>query len=507
MTHPSHAPFARFATLALPLLGACAGPSGPPEPASDPIDAVRTVLESAPVDQVLWGIHVVDAESDRELFALNAARKFVPASNMKMPVTAAALALLGPDFVFETPVWTTDPIQGGIVRGDLVVTGWGDPTLSSRFYESADAALDSIASGIRASGVRAVEGDLVIDATWWDSTSVPSTWMAGNLGPAFGAVSGPFAIEEGVTHIEIAGTGDAGGPAEVRWWPLGEASFVESDVTIADPAAMALIGLEPDVRTTYLPERRILRLEGTVERGSVDTLHLSTRVPVEQAGHALLRRLRVAGIEVGGELVVRWSSPVHFCGLDGLSRCLPDDRTELHRHRSPTLDQIAKATLEPSQNWIAEQLLRTLGGPPAGTGSAGAGVRRLDRFLVEDVGVDSLDFSFRDGSGLSAYNVIAPRALTRLLTHLHDDTLFDVYRDALAAPGEEDSTLDDRLLDLEGRIFAKTGTISNVNALSGYLVTDSGRTLVFSILTNGSGLPSNVVRQAMDDVVRALSTY
>jgi D-alanyl-D-alanine carboxypeptidase/D-alanyl-D-alanine-endopeptidase (penicillin-binding protein 4) len=121
--------------------------------------------------------------------------------------------------------------------------------------------------------------------------------------------------------------------------------------------------------------------------------------------------------------------------------------------------------------------------------------------------VDSLDIALRDGSGLSAYNLVTPRALVAILLRMHRSPLATSYREALAAPGEEESTLERRLLDLEGRVQAKTGTISNVNSLSGYLRTDSGREVVFAILTNGSGLPSGVVRTRMDDVVRTLARY
>jgi D-alanyl-D-alanine carboxypeptidase/D-alanyl-D-alanine-endopeptidase (penicillin-binding protein 4) len=126
-------------------------------------------------------------------------------------------------------------------------------------------------------------------------------------------------------------------------------------------------------------------------------------------------------------------------------------------------------------------------------------------FLTEQVGVDSLDIAPRDGSGLSAYNLVTPRALVRILQYMQRGTNASTYRAAMAQPGEEDSTLERRLMDLQGRLFAKTGTISNVNSLSGYLVRDDGTDVIFSILSNGSGLPASSVRTAIDDVVRVLA--
>ena len=111
----------------------------------------------------------------------------------------------------------------------------------------------------------------------------------------------------------------------------------------------------------------------------------------------------------------------------------------------------------------------------------------------------------RDGSGLSAYNLVTPEALVRVLRHMHDGAFAAEFRSAMAEPGEEGSTLERRLQGLEGRVFAKTGTISNVNSLSGYLVRENGQDVIFSILTNGSGLPASFVRSAIDDILTAIA--
>jgi D-alanyl-D-alanine carboxypeptidase/D-alanyl-D-alanine-endopeptidase (penicillin-binding protein 4) len=186
---------------------------------------------------------------------------------------------------------------------------------------------------------------------------------------------------------------------------------------------------------------------------------------------------------------------------------LPDcpDGTLLAQLTSPPLGDIVKGILEPSQNWMTEQLVHALGMELGGMGSWSEGFRVEERFLTRKVGVDSLDLHFRDGSGLSAYNLVTPRAMVRILEFMRESPNADLYRHALAEPGEEESTLENRLSGLEGRLFGKTGTISHVNSLSGYLITSDGRELIFSILTNGSGLPSSAVRQGMDRVVQLIA--
>ena len=161
--------------------------------------------------------------------------------------------------------------------------------------------------------------------------------------------------------------------------------------------------------------------------------------------------------------------------------------------------------LEPSQNWMAEQVVRTLGAELGERGGLEEGLAVVQRFLHEAAGVDTLDVKPRDASGLSAYNLLTPRAVVRVLQHMAARPDAEAYRRALAEPGEEESTLEDRLAGLEGRVFAKTGTISNVNTLSGYVVREDGRRIVFSILTNATGATASEVRSAIDGIVRILA--
>jgi D-alanyl-D-alanine carboxypeptidase/D-alanyl-D-alanine-endopeptidase (penicillin-binding protein 4) len=174
-------------------------------------------------------------------------------------------------------------------------------------------------------------------------------------------------------------------------------------------------------------------------------------------------------------------------------------------HRSPPLTEIVAAILKPSQNWIAEQLLLTLGAARGEGGSWREGIAVERRYLLDSIGIDSAAFSLRDASGLSAQNLLTPAAIVQMLDHARRAPWGETYRLALAQPGVEGTTLSSRLPDLEGRVFAKTGTIANVNSLSGYVTTEGGRRLVFSIMTNGSGLPSASVRRAIDALVTVIA--
>jgi D-alanyl-D-alanine carboxypeptidase/D-alanyl-D-alanine-endopeptidase (penicillin-binding protein 4) len=338
--------------------------------------------------------------------------------------------------------------------------------------------------------------------------------MVGNLTGTSGATGGAFAIAEGVLTVEVTGGSEAGVPAEARWWPSFGEDFVSVSFGTTSPEERPI---GRSIR--YLPESGRLKLEGGVEVGEVDTLRVSQRDPVRQGSLALLSALKRRGIEVQGGLRIAWGAgepvgpgtctsgaggPDSDRSGDFLPEC--SDAIRITGVTSPPLSEVVRAILEPSQNWMTEQLVRTLGMERGREGSWQEGFDVQRRFLTQDVGVDTLDVTFRDGSGLSAYNLVTPRAMVRILEYMRDSSNSGIYRHALASPGE-DGTLRRRLPGLESRVFAKTGTITHVNSLSGYVFTDSGRELIFSILTNGSGISSGLVRAGIDRIAEVAARH
>ncbi len=485
-------------------------------------EEIDAVILTPPLDQVHWGILVVDPERGRVLYSRNSHRKFVPASNMKLLSTATALSRLGPEYRFRTEIWGVGTLDRptGALEGDLVLRPSGDPTFSRRFYPSAEAPFDSLAQGLWRSGVRSVSGSLIVDASPWDSTTVPGSWMIGNLPSRSAATGSALAIGEGELEVEVTSGPQVGSPAQARWWPGTDLGFFSVDLVTVHPDS----SLSREV--FYHPESRRLLLEGKIPQGAVDTLSIAQRDPAGVALSALRRALELQGISIQGGTQVVWSpgkplgpgacvsgrvlealeSAEEPSEARSLGPMLPDcpGSTRMSEISSPPMSEIVKAILEPSQNWMTEQLVHALGLELGLEGSWSEGFRVQAEFLTQVVGVDSLDIHFRDGSGLAAYNLVTPRALVRVLEYMQNSPHGALFRSALAEPGEENSTLSRRLTGLEGQLFAKTGTISHVNSLSGYLVLQGGRPLIFSILTNGSGLPSSTVRRGIDQVVRAL---
>ncbi|NNF14935.1 MAG: D-alanyl-D-alanine carboxypeptidase/D-alanyl-D-alanine-endopeptidase [Gemmatimonadetes bacterium] len=461
--------------------------------------SLEDVLTDPPFDQMHVGVLAVDAGTGEVLYDHNGHRKFIPASNQKILVTATALSLLGPDHRFRTEVWAAGTLRDGHLDGDLVLVTSGDPSLSDRYWSSGSAALAALADSVRAAGIRYVAGRVFVDVAAWDSATVGPTWEVEDLRYSYGSTGGAFAVDEGSLEAVVRSGDQIGDTARITWTPLGTHDFVRSRVvTVPSDSATRL-------RPSYLPETRRIVLNGTIAAGTVDTTSFATRDPVRQAAHAWLRALRRAGVEAEG-LEIGWRRDLAVgggCRSGALEACRAAGLVTAME--SPALSEIVAGILEPSQNWMTEQLVRALGAQFGGRGSWNEGIGVVERFLIDEVGVDSTDIAPRDGSGLSAYNLVTPRALAAILAYMHRGPHATSYRAAMAEPAEDDSTLERRLPGLEGRLFAKTGTISNVNSLSGYLVRDDGRELVFSVLTNGSGLPASQVRQAIDEVVEILA--
>lgn len=498
------------ALLILPSMACGAWSTAPSPPVPPPLDEFQSIPFTPPLDGVQWGILFVDLESGAVLHALNASRRFIPASNRKVPVTAAAMDLLGPDFRWQVSFHSgSRPDASGTLPGDLVLLAGGDPTLGPPFHRSVQAAVDSLAAVVESAGIRSVQGALVVDASNWDSIAVPGSWMVEDLEGVSGASGGVFSVGEGLLELEVVGAAAAGDTASVTWTPRGDTLFVQNRVLTREAAGSSL-------RVIHLPESDRVRLVGEIGRGESQVLRAAVREPVSESARALVAALAARGIVVQGGARVAWDpadpalrscappsdppgTPTATNGATPRRGC-PGLRA-LATRGSPPLHEVVAAILGPSQNWMTEQLLRTLGAELGAGGRWREGMRAERGWLQGTVGVDSLDVQQRDGSGMSAQNLITPRAMVQVLERAAHAPWFELYREALPEPGEKETTLETRLPELRGRVHAKTGTLTNVTTLSGYLVTDSGRTLVFSILTNGSGLPSSTVRNGIDRLV------
>jgi len=483
---PLHAQPARAGNVAARDAYATSAPAR--GPLAERIDAV---LARPAVSRVTWGIEVRDPSTGDVLYARNAARPLIPASNLKLVVSAAAAHHLPADYRFRTTLYATRPVREGTLEGDLVLYGRGDPMVSARYFGSRTAVWEMLADSLAARGIRRVAGGVVADESWFDREYVREDWEPEDRLWWYAAPVNALGFNDNVVDVQILPGASAGAPARITGHPASDAYRIENATrTVAAGGRHTL-----DLERGSGPGR--IRAVGQIPlRTGADTEYFAVDDAARWAGTVFRETLERRGIEVARDDLRVVSDPaVSIAG----------DSAVLAEWLSPPLPQAIGPVLLNSQNWFAELLVKTLGREVSGRGSWEAGLALERAFLTGVVGIDSADFVLRDGSGLSAGNRVTPRALARLLEYVRRTPGQAVVREKLPVSGAEEGSLRSRLTDLRGRVAAKTGYIGGVNSLSGYVTAADGRELIFVILANGPGERAAVMR-AIDDVVRAIAT-
>ena len=451
-----------------------------------------SALHSEVIDGCHFGILAVSMDRGDTLLALNPDDRFIPASNMKLFVTGAFLKQFGPRARGVTEVGAGGKLQkkhGGReqeFKGDLILHASGYPDVVQLLHPGSRGLLDSLAYLLRASGLRKFSGTVWVDGTIFAPEPYGPGWAIDDLPFSYGApLNAVLANGNAATLLATAtprGVTLALDPPET---PLR----IAGRVSLADPDAMPVLSITRD------PGSRVLRVTGRIPRGGAAKRQVSVPDPDSTAGLWLIGAMRRAGIDVRAKVAV--------VGAGGV----PAQTATLLRLESPPAAEVVSMVDAYSLNVETEALLRHLDPAPAGK-SAGPALRRLSAMLAE-TGIDTLDISFVDGSGLSPLNLATARAFVRWLEFLdRDATLGGIFRESLAMPGAV-GTLQKRFQGLAPDVIlrAKSGTLTNVSALSGYVMTRGGEKVVFSILSNGNRGSVASAHAAEEAIVGILSRF
>ncbi len=469
--------------------------------------AIDAILNASPAGRGFWGIEVVRLSDGEILYARNTRHLFLPASNMKMFTTSAALSTLGPDFVFRTTVESSAaPDPAGRVP-ELVLVGRGDPNLGSRVvpYQHnskprlpADLDFEKLADQVAAKGVREVTGNLYADDTYYVHQPYGTDWAVDDLYWDYGAPITALAFNDNSLKLEIQPAAFAGPQAQILLQP-GDGYY-----TVVDGVKTTASGIPAEVEINRSPGSMELDVWGHIPLDSkgVDE-GISIENPPLFIGDMFRKLLEQRGVKVDGEVVVREVSPAQAASQAGTPQ--PAKRIVLAEHDSLPLSQDVKVTLKVSQNLHAEMLLRTMSRVLDHQGSLEDGLDILNGF-VKKIGIAPEEVQFAGGSGLSRETLVTPDAVMKLLRFNARQTYFKWFYDALPIAGV-DGTLADRFQNtpLQGRIHAKTGSLEHVNALSGYMNLPGQRRLAFVIIGNQHPLHGSQATKVIDQI--ALQTY
>jgi len=441
----------------------------------------------------VWGVDVRSLQTGEQLYARDADRLMMPASNTKILTLATAAELLGWDHRFTTTLEASAPIEDGILKGDLFVRGGGDPTINTR-NDRAAAVLTEWANALRAAGIKEIAGRIVGDDQMFDDEGLGSGWSWDYLQFGYAAPVGALQFDENLARLSITPAGQQGDPAAVTLSAGAGLQFVNRVTT--GPA-----NTTSDVAYRRRLDAPILEVTGTVASGSAPLQRTVAVVnPTLFFAQSLRDALVERGIRVEGAAI----------DLDDIATELVGtaERRVLVSTQSPTLREIATVLMKVSQNLYAETLLKAIGAARGGLGTIEGGMSQVRSTLTAwEVPADA--YILADGSGLSRYNYVTARTLTTVLEHMFKDPRHhDAFYASLPIAGK-DGTIGTRLrrTRAEGNAVAKTGSIANVRTLSGFVRDRDGETLVFAILANDFVIPAATVNWIADVAVEHLANF
>jgi D-alanyl-D-alanine carboxypeptidase/D-alanyl-D-alanine-endopeptidase (penicillin-binding protein 4) len=504
------------------------------------------------------GVVVRDLQTGETLYRRDSERVLIPASNMKLLVTAAALHRLGPEYRFRTRVWMRGTLTpDGVLHGDLVLQGLGDATLEMR-------GLETLAQQVRQAGVQRVQGYLLYDDSWLDAERYGFGWSSDDEPFGYQAQMSALCAERNAVRLYAKPAAQVGEPAQLRLEPDTDYVELVNRTRTGERGAP-----NTGVRATRTRARNQIIIEGTLPLGGEEVFvgRYSVENPSRYATHLFRQALQAAGVVVErgivpaitpspsptgwergvgahGSAPYRSSSPaLRERGIipiaetystktqaieDPLLQVPPASRgnrtdarfpsrsggnlkeggipemTLLAEHLSPPMREVVALINKPSDNLLTEITLKSLGREIRGEGTTAAGVQVLREFL-QSAGLEMGAVHVVDGSGLSRINGVSPENFVRLLEYMHRSPHAEAFRESLPVYGV-DGTLRNRLrgTPVQGNGYAKTGSLNRVSSLSGYLRTKSGRWLAFSIIMNAYNAAGSDARALQDRLVQIL---
>ena len=437
--------------------------------------AVSELMQKPEYKNAAFGMNILDLHSGEDLFSLNADRLLIPASTMKLVSSATAFELLGNAYRFKTTIGYTGRVEkNGELNGDLILIGGADPALGSAYFQ--DHYMDfwkNWAKAVKDAGIKKVNGNLVLDRTVYDSERIPDTWIWGDMGNYYGVGPNAFSVYDNLFRITFSSPKKADRQTKViAVDPKIEGMVIDNEVRSAN--------INYDNAYVYggpLDKARIIR--GTIPKGrKAFTIKAAIHQPEEIVAKEFLLNLANSGIFIAGRTEFR--------------KVNKREVTTIYVQESPALGQIAEVLNHESVNLFAEHFLKHLSVEKNGVGNRVEAIDLLKEFW-EANGV-STDYLFmEDGSGLSHFNAVAPTFFTHFLRYMAKN---DAFIASLPNAGEGTLSRFDKNL-FPGQILqAKSGSMTRVRCYSGYLKTDSGNDLVFSIMFNHfSGSHSKLIAE------------
>ena len=452
-----------------------------PLPAADAEDTLRRDLDVIFRDQRLsdtqLGVAIYSLDRDELLFGYNANKLYIPASNEKILTAAVSFLRLGPEYRFKTRVFIDGEIDdNGVLQGDLIIQGFGDPSHSTRMgSKDPFTAFRDFAIRLKTQGIKAIAGSIAGDASAFRGTGYGRGWELDDLTASYAAPVSALSFNENFVSFQIRPGAKTGDVAILSSEPVPGYPRIDNSIVTAAAGRAATVNVEHTSNDAGAPET--IKLRGTLPlKNPVSRRSVAVRRPVRYYLEAFRHLLGREGIDVSNcDIKEEYSMPKP--GDSGAAELLMT-------YESASLAELLKPIMKDSLNMPTETLLHTLGLEIRGEGTADAGIEVVTETL-ETIGIRKGSYVFADASGLSRRNLISADILARVLGFMHRQPVFPHFYATMAIAGV-DGTMRNRLTEtaVRGNVHAKTGTLTGVSAISGYVRTADGEMLAFSIIAN-----------------------
>jgi len=437
--------------------------------------SLDTILNVPELNNAHYGIYILRLDNDSVVYEMNRQKLFAPASNMKIITTAAALYFLGPNFQFKTYLFLWGQIKGKKLHGDIIIAGEGDPIFSLKN-------LEQFVKKIKSLQIEEITGSIFILDDYFTDERLPVGWSWHYLDARYAPEISALSFNKNVVTVKIRAS-QIGEYANVAIYPATDYVKLVNQMKTGTGNDSIIIFRKPEANIIYL--------DGTISPKSARDIDVAVKDPGLFTGEYLKERLIAEGIKIphrverikNHDILLSQNTPVII------------DST-----LSPPLFEIIKETNTESENLYAEILLKTLGAQRYREGSFNAGLTTLKDFL-NTCGVDTVNVSLWDGSGLSKHNLVSPLTLVSVLKFIYHSRLYLDFYISLPEPGK--GTLKFRFNGFSDTLRAKTGAIQASSCLSGYLkINDTD--YAFSMLFNNFTCPSKKILSIQEKIISAI---
>lgn len=456
-------------------------------------EALNYLIEDSDLKHASLGFCAIDIKENSIFAQHQANQSLIPASSMKVITTGSAIALLGKNFRFETYLEYSGRILDSVLIGDIFIRGTGDPSLASPLMKGVKnrvALQKEFVVAIQQLGIQKINGQIIGDASYFDDQTLIETWQWGDIGNHYGAGSGGLNYHDNLYYIHFEKSSDYGSKPLVKYTVPELPNF---DIDSRVSSAGSRSGDNAYVYAAPFSQRATIR--GTIPKGSgLFNIKGALTDPALICAYDLTNALFEVGITVQEKASSQRQSQK------------TSHRVIFHTYRSPNLAAICKHSNEQSRNMYCEVLLKTIAAKKKGIKNTKNGIAALSDFWRAR-GLSLEGFFMKDGCGLSARNGVSTKTFAQMMRKMYlDKVTFNDFYNQLAIAGRT-GTLKNFCKDTkaDNNIRAKSGSMNRIRSYTGYVNTQSGKLLSFSIIVNNYSCSGYKMKKKLETLLVALA--